>query len=63
MFVSKQTLNICLYSNKTTHCFRPIFFEFFAFSAVFIEVHSSIIGVRVIQRKNNINSVIFKNIK
>lgn len=63
MFVSKRTLNIRLYSDKSSHCFRPIFFEFFAFSAVSIEVHTSIVDVRVIQRKNNIDSVIFTNYK
>lgn len=59
MYVSKRTINIRLYSNQSIHFYRPIFFEFFAFSAISIGVHASIIGVRAIQRKTKIDSVIF----
>uniref|UniRef100_A0AC35G0I1 DUF676 domain-containing protein n=1 Tax=Panagrolaimus sp. PS1159 TaxID=55785 RepID=A0AC35G0I1_9BILA len=50
-FVSKRTLNILLKPDRSTHCHRPIFFEYFSFSAVSISVHASMIGVVASRKK------------
>lgn len=50
-FVSKRTMNILLKPDRSTHCHRPIFFEYYSFSAVSITVHASMIAAVVSRKK------------
>ena len=50
-FVSKRTLNILLKPDRSTHCHRPIFFEYFSFSAVSVTIHASMIAAVVSRKK------------
>uniref|UniRef100_A0A7E4VNY6 DUF676 domain-containing protein n=1 Tax=Panagrellus redivivus TaxID=6233 RepID=A0A7E4VNY6_PANRE len=50
-FVSKRTLDILIKPDRSTHCHRPIFFEYFSFSAVSVTVHASMIAAVVSRKK------------
>ncbi|KAI1731100.1 putative serine esterase (DUF676) domain-containing protein [Ditylenchus destructor] len=49
--VSKRTVEILARADKSTHCHRSIFFEYFIFSAVTLTIHASVVGLRVVRTK------------
>lgn len=49
--ISKRLVNIKLKIDKSIHCHRSIFFEFFAFSMVSITIHASMISAQCDWRK------------
>ncbi|CAD5208281.1 unnamed protein product [Bursaphelenchus xylophilus] len=44
-FMSKRLVSVRLNSNKSTHCHRAVFFEYFSFSAASMTVHACVTGL------------------
>ncbi|CAD5205383.1 unnamed protein product [Bursaphelenchus okinawaensis] len=51
-FMSKRQVSVRLNANKSTHCHRAVFFEYFSFSAVSMTIHAVVTGLEAVLTKN-----------